>query len=278
VYGLFKVKGLFGLVDSHCHLDLEHFEADRDEVIQRARAVGVKAIVNPGIDLLHCQRAIELSQRYPELYAAVGIHPNSSDQFDGSSIDQLRELAAQPKVVALGEIGLDYYWDRVAHPIQQSAFEAQLELAAELDLPVIIHCRDANAQVMATLAEWAQSQSFRQSSLARRPLVGVLHAFPGDWAMAEEAYAWGFAVSLGGPITFRNAQALHELATQLRIDRLMLETDAPYLTPHPHRGQRNEPANVALVCQRIAHLRGLTPDEVTEATGAVAASFFRWGA
>ncbi len=266
---------MLNLVDSHCHLDLEQFDGDRDDVMAAARAAGVHAIINPGIDLASCQRAIALSQRYPELYSAIGIHPNSSNRFEYDSIATLHDFAKQPKVVAIGEIGLDYYWDRVEHAQQQTVFEQQLDLAAELGLPVIIHCRDANNDVMATLRTWVHGEAFRRSALADRPFAGVLHAFPGDLVLAEEAYDWNFVISLGGPVTFKNARSLHALAPMLRLDRLMLETDAPYLTPHPRRGQRNEPAYVALICQQLAHLYAISPDEVAQTTTAVAVQFFQ---
>ncbi len=264
------------LVDSHCHLDLPEFEADRAAVLTRARAAGVERIVNPGIDLTHSRQAIALAEQTPELYAAVGIHPNSSDEFSNEAIDQLRALAAHPKVVAIGEIGLDYYWQKVDPAQQAQAFRAQLALAAELGLPVIIHNRDANADVAAILRAWVQSPATRQSPLAHRPFWGVLHAFGGDLALAEEAYSWNFVLSVGGPLTFKNARQLHENARHFRLDRLMLETDAPYLTPHPHRGQRNEPGYVALVCSQLAALRESTPEEIARQTGQVARRFFGW--
>lgn len=262
------------LVDSHCHLDLEPFDADRDEVVARATAQGVRLIVNPGIDLHHSRQALAMAARYPQVYAAVGIHPNSSGDFVPSMLAELRALAGQPKVVALGEIGLDYYWDRVAPAQQQKAFQAQLELAAQLGLPVIIHSRDANQDVAAILREWVESQSFRRSPLAQRPFAGVLHAFSGDLELAQEAYSWGFVLSLGGPVTFKNARRLHQLVPALRPDRLMLETDAPYLSPHPYRGQRNEPAWVTLVCDRLAQLLDLPVTEMARLSTALALQFF----
>lgn len=262
------------LIDSHCHLDLEHFDPDRQATLERARAAGITAIVNPGIDLAHSRAAIALSEAHADVFAAVGVHPNSSAGFSAAEIDELRDMAGQPRVVALGEIGLDYYWKMVEPATQRSTFEAQLDLAAQLGLPVIIHCREANDDVAAVLRAWVAGTAFRASPLARRPFAGVLHAFPGDLALAEEAYEWGFVLGLGGPVTFRNARDLHELVPRLRLDRLMLETDAPYLTPHPHRGKRNEPAHVALVCETIAGLAGLSAQEVAEATTAVAVRFF----
>jgi len=262
------------LIDSHCHLDLDDFDADRDAAVERARAAGVRLIVNPGIDLHHCRQALALAEQYPEVYAAVGIHPNSSADFTAATLDQLRTLARHPKVVAIGEIGLDYYWQKVDPAQQAFALRVQLGLAAELGLPVIIHSRDSNGDVATLLEAWVQSDEFRRSPLAARPLAGVLHAFSGDLALARAAYTWNFLLSLGGPVTFKNARNLHTLVSQLRLDRLMLETDAPYLTPHPHRGARNEPMHVDLVCNTIAELCGLTPAAVAEQTSTVALRFF----
>jgi len=263
------------LVDSHCHLDLEQFDEDRAAVWVRAQAAGVGWLVIPGIDLDQNRRALALAEQQPNWYVAVGVHPNSAEGFDGAALDEVRRLAAHEKVVAIGEIGLDYYWDKVAPEQQRRAFVQQLELAAELGLPVIIHSREANADVAEVLREWVGSAAFRASPLALRPFAGVLHAFSGDWALVEEAYGWGFALSLGGPVTFRNAHTLHTLVPQLRLDRLMLETDAPYLAPHPMRGQRNEPAHLALVVEQLARLYAVSPAIVATATTEVARRFFQ---
>jgi TatD DNase family protein len=262
------------LVDSHCHLDASQFDADRLGVIERARAAGLRAIVIPGIDLHHCRQALSLADAHADIYAAVGIHPNSSADYGAATEAELRELARHPKVVAYGEIGLDYYWDKVEPARQRMAFERQLELAAALGLPVIIHSRDANDDVAAVLREWVQSASFAASPLAQRSFAGVLHAFSGDVALAEAAYSWDFVLSLGGPVTFTNAKRLHALVPQLRRDRLMLETDAPYLTPHPHRGQRNEPAYVALVCSKLAALYGVSMSQMAAESTQLAQQFF----
>lgn len=263
------------LVDSHCHLDLAQFDEDRAAVIERARAAGVRMVVNPGIDLDQCRGSLRLAETTPDLYVAVGIHPNSADQFGAASLDDLRALAHHEKVVAIGEIGLDYYWDKVNPAQQRTAFLSQLAVAAELGLPVIIHSRDANADVADLVGTWVASAEFRRSPLADRPFAGVLHAFSGDLALAEEAYRWNFVLSVGGPVTFKNAHAYHALVPQLRLDRLMLETDAPYLTPHPWRGQRNEPAYVALVCEQLARLLRVTAAEVAQVTTAVARRFYQ---
>ena len=262
------------LVDSHCHLDMKQFDADRAAVLERAQANGVNRIVNPGIDLVHCRQAIELADQHPQVYAAVGIHPNSSADFSEQTLIQLRGLVDHPKVVAIGEIGLDYHWRTVSRQQQAQAFRAQLDLAAELGLPVIIHNREASTDLARIVQAWAASARTRNSPLAERPFWGVLHAFSGDATLAQAAPGWNFALGLGGPITFRNARALHELAPQLDLDRLMLETDAPWLTPHPMRGKRNEPAYVALVAERLAELLGVPIEEIADRTTAVARSIF----
>lgn len=262
------------LVDTHCHLDLSQFDADRPAVIERARAAGVQNIVIPGIDISQCGQALALVDGRAGLYAAIGVHPNSSGDFNAAAEEQLRDQAKHPKVVALGEIGLDYYWDKVEPTRQRVAFERQLELAASLGLPVIIHSRDANQDVAAILSAWVKSTTFAASPLAHRPFAGVLHAFSGDLAMAEAAYSWNFLLSLGGPVTFTNAKQLHALAPQLRRDRLMLETDAPYLTPHPHRGKRNEPGYVALVCEKLAALYQIPAAQMAAESTALAQQFF----
>jgi TatD DNase family protein len=230
--------------------------------------------VNPGIDLAHSRAAIALAERYSQVYAAVGIHPNRSAGFGQSDLAELRTLASHPKVVAIGEIGLDYYWQDVAPSLQMGAFKAQLELAAELGLPVIIHSRESNDDVAQTLRTWVKDADFSHSLLAQRPFAGVLHAFSGDAGLAAEAYSWNFVLSLGGPVTFKNARDLHALVPALDPARLMLETDAPYLTPHPYRGTRNEPAYIPLVLERLAALFSLSPEELAATTSRLALRFF----
>jgi TatD DNase family protein len=249
------------LIDSHCHLDFPQFDADRDEVLARSAAAGVTALVNPGADLESSRRAVALAERYTAIYAAVGVHPHDAATLDGPALVELRQLAAHPKVVAIGEIGLDYYRDLSPRDRQRAAFEAQLALAAELDLPVIVHQREAAADVLAALRAWAGGG---------HPGC-VLHAFGGEEATADEAVAQGFYLGIGGPLTYQNARRLPEIVPHLPLERLLLETDAPYLPPHPYRGQRNEPAYLALVAHRLAELRGLPLEtltsQVTENTG-----------
>lgn len=259
------------LIDTHCHLDFDAFDADRDAVVQRAVDAGVGAIVNPAIDLATSRRAIELAERYPGVYAQVGVHPNAAGDFDDATLAELRALAAHPKVVAIGEIGLDYYWERVQHDRQHEVFWAQLGLAVELGLPVVIHCRDAHAELRDVLRKWVPGAQMHRGKDA---ILGVLHAFSGDLSMAQEAFGWGMALSLGGPITFRNARELHALVSQLPLGWLMLETDAPFLTPHPFRGKRNEPAYLALIAQAMADLLGVEVDAIAQETTMLARRMF----
>ncbi len=252
------------LVDTHCHLDLEHFDADREAVVARARAAGVGRILVPGIDLAACRRAVALADEFPEVRAAVGIHPNSSADFSDETLAELRDLAQHPKVDALGEIGIDLYWQTVPLEKQQQAFRAQLALAAELDRPVIIHDRDAHAEVMDLLREHA-------------PAAGVvLHSFSGDGDMAAAALAAGYYLGVDGPLTYKKNEALRALFAQVPEHRILIETDAPYLTPQPYRGQRNEPAYVQAVAEKLAQVRGVPLEALASALAANAARLFRW--
>jgi len=248
------------MIDSHCHLDFPQFDEDRDDVLSRAIDAGVTAVVNPGTDLESSRRAVALAERYDNVYAAVGVHPHDASTLDEQTLSELRQLAIHTKVVAIGEIGLDYYRDLSPRAEQRTAFEAQLTLAADLDLPVIIHQRESGADVMDALRGWAGEG---------HPGC-VLHAFSGDRAMADEAILLGFYIGVGGPLTFKNARRLPEIIPDVALSSVVVETDAPYLAPHPYRGKRNEPAHMVLVAERLAQLRGLSLDElakqVTEST------------
>ena len=259
------------LIDTHCHLDQPQFEADRDEVIARAEAAGVRLIINPGIHLASCRQVLALADRHAAVYAAVGVHPNECADFDEPALDQVRDLAQHPKVVAIGEIGLDYYWDRVPATQQAQALRGQLALAAELDLPVILHSRESNADLLWELAQWGPDVRKKSGDGA---ILGVWHAFSGNLADAEAAYALGFVLGLGGPLTFKNARLLHALAPALRADRLLVETDAPYLAPHPYRGKRNEPGYVPLILGRLAELVGVSVEQMADRTTATAFDCF----
>lgn len=251
------------LIDTHCHLDFNQFAEDREAILERAAEQGVTTIINPGVDLHSSRAAIALAERYAPVYAAVGFHPTSTDGLDKEALRQMRELAQHPKVVAIGEIGLDYYWprqpkDKRKHPCaspetQRVAFRHQLDLAAELGLPVIIHNREADIDVMTGLED-------------SRGVTGVLHAFSGDRALAEWAIDLGFYVGIAGPVTFSKSQDLKDVAQRVSFERLLVETDAPYLTPHPHRGRRNEPSYLRFVAQQVAQLRECSLADVTQRT------------
>jgi TatD DNase family protein len=242
------------MIDSHCHLDFPHFDEDRDEVLSRAIDAGVTAVINPGTDLKSSRRAVALTERYDNVYAAVGVHPHDASTLGEQTLSELRQLATHPQIVAIGEIGLDYYRDLSPRAEQRTAFEAQLTLAADLDLPVIIHQRESGTDVMAALRSWAGDG---------HPGC-VLHAFSGDRAMADEAVSLGFYIGVGGPLTFKNARRLPEIIPHLPLSCLVVETDAPYLAPHPYRGKRNEPAYMVLVAERLAQLCDLSLDELSK--------------
>lgn len=260
------------LVDTHAHLDFHQFDADRQVVIERAEAAGVAVIVNVGADLVSSRRAVSLAEQYEGIFAAVGIHPHDAKRLNGSALAELRNLARNPRVVAVGEIGLDFYRNLSPQDVQRRAFQAQLAWAAKLGKPVIIHDREAHDEVMGLLADWAAGLG--GSPLAGR--LGVLHTFSGDLSMAEQAIDLGFYISVSGPVTYKNAHRLSEIVRNLPLDRLLVETDCPYLTPHPHRGKRNEPAHVGLVAEKVAALRGMAFDELAKATTANAQRLFQF--
>lgn len=244
------------LFDSHAHLDDERFNDEQDEVIARAAAAGVTGILNAGADMESSQRAVKLALKYPNVYAAVGMHPHDAKLMVNDDYDQLAAWACEPKVVAIGEIGLDYYYDHSPREIQQKVFIRQLELARQTGKPVIIHDRDAHADILAIVKDQGKGIS------------GVFHCFSGSVEMMREVLKLGFYVSIAGPVTFPKSVKLKEVAIQVPLDRLLVETDCPYLTPHPHRGKRNEPAFVRLVAEEVARLRNMELPALAEATTA----------
>jgi TatD DNase family protein len=252
------------LVDTHCHLDLEQFDADREAVVARAQAAGVRRLLVPGIDLAACRRAVALAEQFEIVYAAVGIHPNDTAGFTHATLAALRDLAQHPKVVAVGEIGLDLYWKSVPVDVQEHAFREQLALADDLNKPVIIHDREAHAEVMRVLR-------------AQAPRAGVvLHSFSGDGALADEALAAGFFLGVDGPLTYKKNEALRAIFARAPEARILIETDAPYLPPQPKRGRRNEPAYVQYVAEKLAEVRGTPLEALGPALTANAARLFRW--
>lgn len=239
------------LIDTHTHLDDARFNDDRDAMIQRARDAGIDAFVTIGCDLATSRAAVELADRYPFIYAAVGVHPHEAKQIGDDWYDHLRRLAGHPKVVAYGEIGLDYHYNHSSPKLQRERFREQVTLARELRLPIVIHTREAQEDTMSILREERAGD-----------VGGIFHCFSGDAWLAKDALDLGFSLSFSGVITFQNAAMLRDIVKTVPIDRLLVETDCPYLTPAPHRGKRNEPAYVSLVVRQIAELR---PDLSLEA-------------
>jgi TatD DNase family protein len=257
------------LVDTHCHLNFDSYDKDQDEVVQRAAAAGVNRIIIPAIDLNSAKDALRLSHRYPGVYAAVGIHPNSSADFLEKDTEAIALLAGDSKVVGIGEIGLDYYRDRSPRNRQQTAFQAQLALAAELELPVIIHNREAGDDVLSILEDWVSTLT---DSLRARP--GVLHSFSASQEIADRALAIGFFIGFTGPITFKNAGPLRQVAATVPLDRILVETDGPFLTPVPFRGKRNEPGYIPYIVERLASLKTVSTDALAQTTTANASFLF----
>lgn len=256
-------------IDTHAHLDVEEFAADRDEVIARARDAGVEVIVCPGVTADSSDSVLRLAEANRSLYAAVGIQPNSCAEAAAGDWDRVVAMADHPRVVALGETGLDRYWDFTPFELQQDYFDRHLRLAAQRDLPVIIHCREAAADLLPMLREAA----------ARGPLSGVLHSFSEDAVTAAECLELGLYLSFSGAVTYTNKkfQPLRQVAASVPEDRILIETDSPYLTPHPLRGKhkRNEPANVVLTAQTLAELRGVSLEQFAAQTAANARRLFR---
>lgn len=251
------------LIDTHAHLDLPDFSVDLEAVLARALEAEVGNIISVGTDLPSSRRNADLAARHAMIFAAVGLHPHDAAAMSPALLDDLAALARREKVVAVGEIGLDYYRDRSPRPAQRAAFCALLGLAAQLDLPVIVHCRDAHADALAILRECTGPA-----------LRGVMHCFSGGPADAEAVLGLGLHVSFTGTVTFPNAARTREVAKVVPLDRTMVETDCPYLSPQARRGRRNEPANVALVAQAIAAVHGADVDQVARATTAAAQALF----
>lgn len=258
------------LIDTHCHLNFNSYDEDRDAVLARAAKAGVTRVIIPATDLDTSREAITLAALYDGVFAAVGVHPNSTAAFVASDLESVEELSRAPKVVAVGEIGLDYYRDKSPKEIQRGAFEAQLALASRLELPVIIHNREASDDVMTILETWARELP---PTLRDRP--GVLHSFSAPQSIAERALAASFYLGFTGPITFKNADDLRRIAAMTPLDRLLIETDGPFLTPTPHRGERNEPAYVRFIAERLASLKQVSLEELARVTTENAIHLFR---
>ncbi|MBI3356275.1 MAG: TatD family hydrolase [Nitrospirae bacterium] len=237
------------LIDTHAHLDDARYNDDREAMITRAREAGVQAFVTIGCDLATSQSALSLAGQHPSVYASIGVHPHEVKYIQDSWYDEFRRMAKNTKVVAYGEIGLDYHYNHSSPKEQRERFREQIQLARELKLPVIIHTREAQEDTIAILREERASE-----------IGGVLHCFSGDAWLAKDALDLGFYLSFSGILTFQNATMLREIAKTVPLDRLLIETDCPYLTPVPHRGKRNEPAFVSFVAQQLAAIRASEPE------------------
>ncbi|AGT30493.1 hydrolase TatD [Geobacillus genomosp. 3] len=243
------------LFDTHAHLNAIQYDEDLHQVIERARAEGVSHIVVVGFDRPTIDRAIELAERHPFIYAAVGWHPVDAIDMTDEDLQMIEQLAAHPKVVALGEMGLDYHWDKSPKDVQQDVFRRQIALAKKVKLPIIIHNREATADILKILQEENAAE-----------VGGIMHCFSGSVEVARQCIEMNFLISLGGPVTFKNAKKPKEVAKEIPLSHLLIETDCPYLTPHPFRGKRNEPSYVKYVAQAIAEIKNVSFAEVAETT------------
>lgn len=253
------------VVDTHCHLDMEAYDIDREEVIAEARVAGVGKIISIGIDLKSSQRAVKLAERHQNIFATVGVHPHNVAETQESHYEKIMALAGHPKVVAYGEIGLDYAKKYAPENQQRDHFQRQVKMAKELNLPLVIHDREAHDEIMALLKESAPF-----------PAGGVMHCFSGDRELADKVLALGFYISIPGVVTFNKADSLKEVVIHAPISSLLLETDAPYLAPVPRRGKRNLPAYVLHTAQKIAELKEIPLAEVARQTTKNAEKLFRF--
>lgn len=243
------------LIDSHVHLDDSQFDEDREAVIESLRENKLELVINVGADMESSKRAVELAKKYEMIYAAVGVHPHDAKAIDEDTIEALRELSKAPKVIAIGEIGLDYHYDNSPREMQKKWFRRQIKLAKELDLPIIVHDREATKDTLDIITE-------EQDGTLR----GVIHCFSSSREVAEEYIKLGFFISLGGPVTFKNAKTPKMVAESIPLSSLLIETDSPYLTPTPFRGKRNDPTKVRYVAETIANLKEISYERLVEET------------
>lgn len=260
-------------VDSHAHLDGERFDSDREQVIARAREVGVRTIVaiGNGDGPEHVDCGIRLAEKYDFIYATLGIHPHEAKLADDASYQRMEQLARHPKVIAWGEIGLDYFYDHSQRDVQREVFTRQMELASAAKLPIVIHCRPSDGSDDA----WQDCLGLMKQHWAATGLGGILHCFTGNWSHAKSALDMGFIISFAGNVTFPKAQQIRDAALEVPLDRMLIETDSPYLAPVPHRGKRNEPAFVKETARQLAELRGVTAEEIGRRTADNFYTFFK---
>jgi len=260
-------------IDSHAHLDGKQFDLDRDEVIARARDAGVRTLVaiGNGDGPPTLDAGVRLAEKYPFMYATVGIHPHEARLADETAFAEMERLAQHPKVIAWGEIGLDYYYDHSPRETQKNVFVRQMELAASAKLPIVIHCRPSEGSEDA----WEDCLGLVEAQWAAKGLSGILHCFTGNWGQAKRALDVGFMISFAGNLTFPKAQQIRDAALEVPLERMLIETDSPYLAPVPYRGKRNEPAFVKETARKVGELRGLSMEEVGERTSRNFYNFFK---
>jgi TatD DNase family protein len=243
------------LIDSHAHLDMKQFDSDRDQIIDRALSADVRQIITVGIDIMSSLNAVRLTKSYPSVFACVGIHPHNADNADKNDLEQIPLIATQEKIVAIGETGLDFFRKRSSRQKQTELFKQQLDIAISLDLPVVIHDREAHTEILKIL-----------SSFKRNALKGMIHCFSGDYNLAKTFINMGYYISIPGTVTFKNASQTQDVAIRVPLNRMILETDAPFLSPAPFRGKRNEPCHIIHTAQKVAKLRGISFAEIARQT------------
>ena len=252
------------IFDSHAHYDDHAYDGDREEILPALARDGVGTVVNVGASLEGTRRTVELIRKYPFMYGAAGVHPDEVGELNEETFAWLREQCLQKKIVAVGETGLDYYWDKESHEVQKKWFVRQLKLAKELSLPVIVHSREAAADTMEILKQEYSPQT-----------AAVIHCYSYSPELAREYVKMGYYLGIGGVVTFKNAKKLKEVVLETPLERILLETDCPYLAPEPYRGKRNDSRNLTYVAKAVADIKGLTPEAVIEATEKNAGTFYR---
>jgi TatD DNase family protein len=266
-------------IDSHAHLFFKEYQNDIADVLKRAEDAGVRYIINPGTDLATSRESVELAEKYEMIYACVGFHPHDASKADTAALDEIEKLSHHPKVVAIGEIGLDYHYNFSPPEKQREVFARQIGIARSRNLPIVIHSREAEPDTLRIVEEQvSMNNDWRGENIPR----GVFHCFPGDAAMARQVIGWNFYISIPGPVTFANKPAkpnsMVDVVTNISIDHILLETDSPYLTPVPLRGKRNEPSNIPLIANKIAELQQLPVEEIGRRSSLNVANLFGVGA
>ncbi|MFH0702624.1 MAG: TatD family hydrolase [bacterium] len=253
----------YKLIDTHAHLDFENYQENLEQILDNAKHAKVEKIIIPGLTIKDLNKIIKLIEKYDNLYGAVALHPSEAKEWDTNSYNQLKEYAKHPKITAIGETGLDYYWDKSFVDLQKYVFKEHIRLAKELKLPLIIHDREAHEDILTILKETKAEEA-----------GGVMHCFSGDAEFAKECVKIGFYIALGGPITFKNAKNPKEVVKNIPLERLLLETDSPFLSPHPYRGKENDPSKIKIIAEAVAQLKNISYKEVAEVTSCNAEILF----